>query len=315
MGKILWYLLLGGLLYGAITEYWWLILVVVALALVARKRKKERQAQEDRRNQAIAEFEQIRPIDPLLTDLAKPIIENSSEEDKNTALLEINLIMWAARAVSEYHAIDELRNPVSDSQTKRDRRCVFNDKLDAISAIQRTCKIGYPKALELIPKLVELKFLVPAKNGSSYTARLTANEFEQFYDIHSRGLRALQGLEPMAVENTVSMDAMSGEEFEAFCADILSNNGFSDIAFTEHSGDHGIDLLAKKDGIAYAVQCKCYSSTVGNSAVQQAYSGKSLYGADVAVVMTNSHFSRQATEEAEHLRVRLWDREKLLEMQ
>jgi len=31
--------------------------------------------------------------------------------------------------------------------------------------------------------------------------------------------------------------------------------------------------------------------------------------------MTNSHFSRQATEEAEHLRVRLWDREKLLEMQ
>lgn len=80
------------------------------------------------------------------------------------------------------------------------------------------------------------------------------------------------------------------------------------------SGDHGIDVLAEKDGITYAIQCKCYSDNVGNAAVQQAHTGKSLYHKDIAVVMTNRYFTPQAIEEATALGVKLWDRDKLNEM-
>ena len=59
------------------------------------------------------------------------------------------------------------------------------------------------------------------------------------------------------------------------------------------------------------IQCKCYSGNVGNSAIQEAFSGKSIYNADIAVVLTNSYFTKQAIEDAQLLRVRLWDREKL----
>lgn len=75
-----------------------------------------------------------------------------------------------------------------------------------------------------------------------------------------------------------------------------------------------MDILAEKDDVTYAIQCKCYSDNVGNAAVQQAHTGKSLYHKDIAVVMTNRYFTPQAIEEAEVLSVKLWDRDKICEM-
>ncbi len=110
------------------------------------------------------------------------------------------------------------------------------------------------------------------------------------------------------------IDKMNGHEFEYFCADILKKNHFIDVEVTQGSGDHGIDILAEKDGITYAIQCKRYSSNIGNAAVQQAHTGKSLYHKDIAVVLTNRYFTAQAQEEAKALGVKLWDRDKLNSM-
>lgn len=109
----------------------------------------------------------------------------------------------------------------------------------------------------------------------------------------------------------INYDDMNGYQFEKFCAEILRKNGFENIELTQGSGDHGIDILAEKDNITYAIQCKCYSSNIGNSAVQQAHTGKSLYHKDIAVVITNRYFTTQAIEEAEALGVKLWDRDYL----
>ena len=107
------------------------------------------------------------------------------------------------------------------------------------------------------------------------------------------------------------VDNMEGHDFEYYCADLLSKNGFSNVMVTQGSGDHGIDIIAEKAEITYAIQCKCYSSSIGNDAVQQAHSGKSLYHKDIAVVLTNQYFTPQAKEEATALGVKLWDRDKL----
>lgn len=114
-------------------------------------------------------------------------------------------------------------------------------------------------------------------------------------------------------ENVKSQDydCMNGHEFEHFCADVLRGNEFYNVEVTRGSGDHGIDILAEKDGVSYAVQCKCYSKNIGNSAIQQAHTGKSIYHKDIAVVMTNRYFTPQAKEEAGQLGVKLWDRDTL----
>lgn len=118
-------------------------------------------------------------------------------------------------------------------------------------------------------------------------------------------------LESDSVNN---FDQMNGHDFEYFCADILKKNNFENIEVTQGSGDHGIDILAEKDGITYAIQCKRYSSNVGNAAIQQAHTGKSIYHKDIAVVLTNQYFTAQAKEEAKTLSVKLWDRDKLNSM-
>ena len=112
------------------------------------------------------------------------------------------------------------------------------------------------------------------------------------------------------------IDAMSsdGWAFERYCADLLLKNGFSKAEVTTGSGDYGVDILAEKDGISYAIQCKCYSNPVGNKAVQEAFSGKEYYKKMVAVVLTNSTFTQAARTTAEQTRVLLWDRTKLSEM-
>lgn len=109
-------------------------------------------------------------------------------------------------------------------------------------------------------------------------------------------------------------DNMNGHEFEQYSADILRKNGFSNVYVTKGSGDFGIDILASKDGWKYAIQCKKYSSKVGNHAVQEAYSGKDYYNADIAVVMTNNFFTPAAIKTADRLDVELWDRNKLNNM-
>ena len=111
-----------------------------------------------------------------------------------------------------------------------------------------------------------------------------------------------------------SYDNMTGHEFEDFCAKLLRKNNFKNVEVTQGSGDHGIDILAEKDDISYAIQCKCYSSNIGNSAVQQAHTGKTLYHRDIAVVITNQYFTQQAIKEATALGVKLWDRNKLNQM-
>ena len=103
-------------------------------------------------------------------------------------------------------------------------------------------------------------------------------------------------------------DLMDGEEFEKFCAYVIQQNGYEEVRITKGSGDHGIDIFAKKEGLLYAIQCKRYSNSVGNKAIQEIFSGKAIYHADKAVVMTNSFFTKQAIEDAKKLEVYLWDR-------
>lgn len=109
------------------------------------------------------------------------------------------------------------------------------------------------------------------------------------------------------------VDDMSGAEFEAFCADILKENHFENIQMTPASGDHGVDLVAWRVNRKFAIQCKRYTRTVGNKAVQEVHAGRKLYACSEAAVLTSSYFSPQAEEEASELGVMLWDRDKLYE--
>ncbi len=112
----------------------------------------------------------------------------------------------------------------------------------------------------------------------------------------------------------VPMDLMEGHDFEYFCADLLKKKGFLDVQVTKGSGDYGIDILAEKDGVTYAIQCKRYQDPVGIKAVQEAYAGRDYYDRMVGAVLTNQYFTTPAVEAAKRLKILLWDRGYLEEM-
>lgn len=104
------------------------------------------------------------------------------------------------------------------------------------------------------------------------------------------------------------MDELEGHEFEYYCADLLKEHGFTDVEVTRGSGDFGADILAEKDGVSYAIQCKCYDKPIGVKAVQEVYAGRDYYDCMIGVVMTNQYFTAPAVELARKLKIMLWDR-------
>ena len=104
------------------------------------------------------------------------------------------------------------------------------------------------------------------------------------------------------------VDGMEGHEFEYFCADLLCRHGFVNVSVTPGSGDQGVDVLAEKGGVKYAVQCKNYASPLSNTPVQEVNAGKMFYRCHVGVVMTNSTFTKGAKDLAAETGILLWDR-------
>lgn len=109
----------------------------------------------------------------------------------------------------------------------------------------------------------------------------------------------------------LNIDLMEGHEFEYWCASLLRKTGFSNVEVTQGSGDQGVDVLAEKDGIRYAIQCKCYSKDLGNKPVQEVNSGKMMpeYHCQIGVVMTNRYFTKGARDLADATGTLLWDRD------
>ena len=107
------------------------------------------------------------------------------------------------------------------------------------------------------------------------------------------------------------IDEMDGRSFELFTGDLLFRNGFENIKVTQASYDFGVDVIAEKDDVKYAIQCKRYNGSIGVSAVQEVIASKSLHDCHVACVLTNSSFTPAAVELAKKNLVILWDRKKL----
>jgi restriction system protein len=109
-------------------------------------------------------------------------------------------------------------------------------------------------------------------------------------------------------------DDLEGHDFELYCAQLLKEQGFYDVHVTPGSRDFGADILCFRDGVSYAVQCKRYDHPVGIFAVQEVYAARDYYDCMVGVVMTNSVFTEPAEKMAEKLRILLWDRSVLQDM-
>lgn len=87
--------------------------------------------------------------------------------------------------------------------------------------------------------------------------------------------------------------SMSPEDYEKYCGRLLEKQGWS-VRTTPVTGDQGADLVASKGNAVLVIQCKLYSSPVGNAAVQEVVAAQKHYSASHCAVVTNSTFTSSA---------------------
>lgn len=93
-------------------------------------------------------------------------------------------------------------------------------------------------------------------------------------------------------------------EYERWCASQLARCGWKAEA-TRSSGDQGVDVVAVKNGIKVALQCKLHSSAVGNKAIQEVHAAAAFIDATHAAVVAPTDYTRAARQLAGKLNVLL----------
>ncbi len=111
-------------------------------------------------------------------------------------------------------------------------------------------------------------------------------------------------LQKNKVRTINEINLLSGAEFETYVARMLQRCGW-DVSGTPTTGDQGADLIASKGNRKIAIQIKRYTSSVGNSAVQEVVGAVRFYGTNEGCVITNSSFTPSARSLAQKNDIRL----------
>lgn len=99
-------------------------------------------------------------------------------------------------------------------------------------------------------------------------------------------------------------------DFEFYCGDYLRFKGYKKVKVTKATQDGGIDVIAYKNGIKYAVECKRYRGSVGRPIIQKLHSAAMMSGA-IGIVITTGHFTNQAIQYANEAAIILIDGQEL----
>ncbi len=201
-------------------------------------------------------------------------------------------------------------------------KTVLDSQQASVSLLQRRLRLSYSRAGFLIDQMEEQGIISPLHGSAPRSILITPAEWEarrtgDHYFVTPSASAPATAPAPSSVESVFSrsalaaVDIMDGSAFEHWCAALLRKCEFQNVEVTKTSGDQGVDILAAKDGIKYAIQCKCYSSDLGNGPVQEVNTGKAVYNCHVGVVMTNRYFTAGAKEAAAATNVLLWDRDYL----
>lgn len=111
-----------------------------------------------------------------------------------------------------------------------------------------------------------------------------------------------------------ALNAMSWQEFEMLVGEAFRCKGYS-VVETGGSADGGVDLVLKKDGEKFLVQCKQWKAfKVGVTTIRELYGVMAAGGAAGGFVVTSGVFTQEAKAFAEGRNIGLVDDAKLMTM-
>ena len=165
------------------------------------------------------------------------------------------------------------------------KQLVYKDDFNMIILDKWNEKVDY-----FINKVAR-KIIFSCNDTNIYSKYISSYSFNEAYNIVEK--IALEELKN--IENAKYSDSMTGVQYERFCGEILERE-YWEVKYTKASGDQGVDILASKNGVVCAIQCKKHQNPVGNKAIQEVVAGQTYYNADYAIVVASNGFTKSAEQ-------------------
>jgi HJR/Mrr/RecB family endonuclease len=90
---------------------------------------------------------------------------------------------------------------------------------------------------------------------------------------------------------------LKADQFESFVREVFEALGYQ-TELKARSGDQGVDIIAVRDGVRWAIQCKGYAGTLGNKPIQEVFTGAHFHNCHRWLVITTSGFTSGGREAA-----------------
>lgn len=267
-----------------------IVVIIIAMTLIERYLNRHKYAERKKKRAA---RRALRSYEKHVKELeAKKKKEGQEREARN------HLVLGADRKTQEpfgphvlpRQQIDEATKSVIDAHVKT----LYRKKLQGIRKDDygNIFDEGWIKEKQYFHENVVIpqvsKNIVIEQVYEPFNVRRTSDFIEQAVSKFTEGQKG----------DNFDINTLTPYEFEAYCAELLNQNGWSARA-TAGSGDQGIDIIAEKDGVRAVFQVKKYTSPVGNKAVQEIIAGRIYASADMAFVVTNTSFTPSARALAE----------------
>ena len=196
-------------------------------------------------------------------------------------------------------------------------------RVQSLTDLERRIMQGSPQTLDSYIKtyleikgesetLEELELLLKKSGYIAEDDQLT--DLSKLLEINKKELKLERFSTRLELEgprvNLEEIDQQTGYDFEEFLKELFKQMGYV-VEHTRLSGDQGADLVVVKLGEKTVVQAKRYNGKVGNWAVQEIVASMRIYDAHKGMVVTNSYFTKQASELAKANNIELVDREQL----
>ena len=156
--------------------------------------------------------------------------------------------------------------------------CLVLIQPDAAELIGKYCEGSPGKANVLVRRVADFFWVNPVPFAHPVTMELVQRALT--YLGYSQIPESYTELEQ-------KLNIMNGIEFEEFIAKFFRNKGYI-VELTSATGDHGIDLLIKKDHDYIAVQCKRWAKPVGEPTIRDFYGSLLNAGAKSGYVIATS---------------------------
>lgn len=280
---------------GTLTVICGAIAVIAYLKRNKQIIKQKQQAVIDRLNRVSAQYDENSPASAITDALSDDAFDNLVRK------IESHIVIGAATKVVDKY---------QDVLFRKRRQKAYQDDYGRENRAGWDKELTYFTKTILMPELtLELSTQFPLSRAEEMVGSQNYKEDIQFWcefvDSHIELYLSFESTEAPDFD-----ELMSGHEYEHYVAGLIRQQGWA-AQVTSGSGDHGADIIAEKDGIRVAIQCKLYSSAVGNKSVQEAFSAQGFYDCHKSCVVTNNTFTNAARKAAYKLNVSLLHHDKL----